>query len=206
MKNLKKTVGILLLALTPLISSAQSEKSIEKGNVLINPGITLGWYNYGYGLNQINIIPPVSLNFEYAGSDYFSFGVEADYGRRRYRDNFFVPGGNEYDYVYKGLGARVSFHYLDLLKELIGENMGGVNTSNLDFYLGASYGIVVTNSVRKWTDPTDNIEKRVKTFNSTMNFGYFAGFRYYFSSSFGAFLETGRNSLGWAKVGLTFKF
>lgn len=205
MKQMKKIIGGLFLALMPLVSSAQGEKSIEKGNVLINPGITLGWYNYSYGLNQINILPPVSLNFEYAGSDYFSFGLEADYGKRSYRDNFFLPGGNEYEYSYKGLAVRGSFHYLDLLKELLTDNLGGFNSSKLDFYLGASYGIIVTNSVRRWTDVYDGINKEAKSFESTLNFGYMAGFRYYFSNNFGAFLETGRNSLGWAKVGLSFK-
>ncbi len=205
MRQLKRLIAILLVGVMPVAANAQGEKSIEKGDLLINPGITLGWYKYGYGLNAINILPPVSLNFEYAFSDYFSVGFEADYGRRRYQQLLFQPGGYEYDYIYKGFGLRGSFHYLDLLQELIGDDLGDFNLDNLDFYLGASYGITTVNTVSTWTDPITSQERQSKTFSANMSLGFMAGFRYYFSNSFGAFLETGRNRLGWAKLGLTFK-
>ena len=90
--------------------------SIEKGDVLINPSITLGGYDYGYSWDVVNIIPPVALNFEYAYSDYLSFGLEAEYGLRRYKDGLFTTSDYLYKYEYKTVGVRGSFHYLDFLK------------------------------------------------------------------------------------------
>lgn len=196
----------MCLSAIPLIGKAQGQVSLEKGDVLINPAITLGWYNYGYNLDVVNILPPVALNFEYAVHDLFSVGLEAEYGQRSYRDLLFLTGTNTYKYEYKGLSLRGSFHYLDLLKNLFGDDLGALNSDKIDFYVGASTGILITTYTSTWISPTDGLEHKQKSFNSNGRFGYMAGFRYYFNDHFGAFLETGKNSLGWAKVGLTIKF
>jgi len=186
--------------------NAQGQKSLEKGDILINPSITLGWYDYGYGLDIVNILPPVGLNFEYAVSPYFSWGVEAEYGLRQYKDFGFVTGSYEHKYEYKGIGLRGSFHYLDLLKNLLDDKLGSLNSDKIDFYVGAAAGYMIINTTQKWNDGVVSEKHERKSFDSATRFGFFAGFRYYFSPNFGAFLETGKNSLGWAKVGLTLKF
>jgi hypothetical protein len=187
-------------------ANAQGQQTLEKGDILINPFITLGWYDYGYGLDIVNILPPVGLNFEYAISPYFSWGAEAQYGVRQYKDFGFTTGSYEYKYEYKGLGLRGSFHYLDLLKNLLDDKLGSLNSDKIDFYIGATAGYLITNTTQKWNDGLVAQNHERKTFDSATSFGYFAGFRYYFSPNFGAFAETGRNSLGWANVGLTLKF
>lgn len=206
MKFLKTTVVALLTFGLPFAGEAQGQLTLEKGDILINPSITLGWYNYGYSLDVVNILPPVGLNFEYALSPYLSWGVEAEYGQRQYKEFGFTTGSYEYKYEYKGLGLRASFHYLDLLKNLLDDKLGSFNSDKIDFYVGATAGYLITNTTQKWNDGIATANHERKTFNSATNFGYFAGFRYYFSPNFGAFLESGRNSLGWAKVGLTLKF
>lgn len=206
MNFLKITLFTLVFVLMGETGKTQSQQTLEKGDVLINPSITLGWYDYGYGLDLVNLIPPVGLNFEYATSPYFSWGVEAEYGMRQYQDFGFTVGSSAFKYEYKGLALRGSFHYLDLLKNLLDDKLGSFNSSKLDFYVGASMGYLIINSTEKWNDGLVAANHERKTFQSSSRFGYFAGFRYYFSPNFGAFAETGKNSLGWAKVGLTLKF
>lgn len=206
MNYLKNLLGLMLLISVSLSSMGQGAQSIEKGNVLINPSITLGWYDYGYSWDVVNIIPPVALNFEYATNDYLSFGLEAEYGLRRYKDGTFLTSDYEYKYEYKTIGLRGSFHYLELVKNLLEDKIGAFNSEKLDFYVGVSTGLLWTNTTEKWGQNATNTQNERKTFDSAWRFGYFAGFRYYFSDNFGAFAETGRNSLGWAKVGLTLKF
>ncbi len=205
MNYLKNALVLLLIISASSTTLAQSAPSIEKGNILINPSITLGWYDYGYSWDVVNIIPPVALNFEYASTDYLSFGLEAEYGLRRYRDGLFTASDYLYKYEYKTVGFRGSFHYLDFLKNLLEDKMGGLNSDKLDFYVGASTGLLWINTTEKWSQLGTNEQHERKTFDSSWRFGYFAGFRYYFSNQLGAFLETGRNPLGWAKVGLTLK-
>lgn len=208
MNYLKRAFGIIALMVIPILGISQDEiyKTIEKGDVRLNPYITLGWYDYGYGYDVVNILPPVGLNFEIATSNYFSFGLEADYGLRRYRDFFFTPLSNEYEYTYKSLGFRGSFHYLDWIKDLVSENIGGFHQLKLDLYAGVSTGIVVTTSTTKWSDGVNAQKHEQKAYDSSWRFGYFLGARYYLSDNFGVFMEGGRNTLGWAKVGLTLKF
>jgi hypothetical protein len=205
MNYLRKTLVSILIMGASYSVTAQGAASIEKGNVLINPSITLGWYDYGYSWDVVNIIPPVALNFEYASSNYLSFGLEAEYGLRRYKDGLFASYDYLYKYEYKTVGFRGSFHYLDVLKNMLGDKLGAFNSEKLDFYVGASTGYLWTNITEKWDETGTDVFHERKRFDSTWRFGYFAGFRYYFSNSVGAFLETGRNPLGWAKLGLTLK-
>ncbi|NOQ72144.1 MAG: hypothetical protein GQ574_09090 [Crocinitomix sp.] len=205
MNYLKNALILLLLILSSFSSIAKGALSIEKGDVLINPSLTLGGYDYGYSWDIVNVIPPVAFNFEYASTNYLSFGLEAEYGLRRYKDNLFTASDYLYKYEYKTIGFRGSFHYLDFFKNMLADKLGGFNSENLDFYVGASTGLLWINTTEKWDQEGMSVQHERKTFDSNWRFGYFAGFRYYFSNRFGAFLETGKNPLGWVKVGLTLK-
>ena len=205
MKFLKRVLAFTFFIGLSHTGSSQADLAIEKGNLLLNPSITLGWYNYGYGYDLVNIIPPVAFNFEYATHNYLSFGVEAEYAVRNYKEFDFVTGGYQYKYEYKGIAVRGSFHYLDFLKNLLEDKLGQFNSYKLDFYVGASTGVLIVNSTQKWGGVNGEQGHELKQFDSAFQFGYFAGFRYYFSDRFGTFLESGKNSLGWAKVGLTLK-
>jgi hypothetical protein len=201
-----KTVKNSLIALVALLSIGQgsviAQQSIAKGDLLINPGLTLGWYNYNYGYTRVSLVPPVNVNFEYAVMDLVSVGVELDYAKRGYKDVFFNTNYT-YDYRYTGFSVRGSFHYLDLLKNLLEDNLGSLNSEQYDFYVGFSMGMLATSSIEKWTDFAGDHER--KYFDSIWRSGYYAGFRYYFSNSFGVWLETGRANLGWGKLGITLR-
>lgn len=204
MNNMKKFFIGALIMLTPLFSNAQGERSIEAGDLLISPGITLGWYSYGFVYDRVSIIPPVSINFEYAATDFLSFGLEAEYAKRNYRDRFFLTGLNEYAYTYKTFAFRGSFHYLDFAKYHLEDQLAAFNTDKLDFYVSATIGAVITESTTSW-DAGNGKQHEEKDFNSALHVGYMAGFRFYATNNFGFFVETGKNNLGWAKVGITLK-
>lgn len=202
MKTIKKICFLLIATCITSHSSLHAQQSSFEGDFLVNPGVTLGWYNYNYGYTRTSLIPPVSLNVEYAIVDMFSVGMELDYARRGYKDVFFNTN-YAYNYSYTGFSVRGSFHYLDLLKNLLEENMGGLNSEKVDFYIGLSVGVLATRYTEEWTDFIGDHER--KYFDSNFRSGYYAGFRYYFSDSFGVWLETGRSNLGWGKLGLTFR-
>lgn len=206
MKTMKFLFLMVVVLSQATLGHAQDKvKTIEKGDFLLNPYVTLGWYDYGYNLDVVNIFPPVGANFEIAATDYISVGLEADFGFRRYRDLFFTTGSYKYTYTYKALGVRGSFHYLDWLKDLIDDNVFGFHGLDLDLYAGASTGIFTTTVKESWNDGVNETDHERKTFSSSWQIGYLLGARYYFSDHFGAFVEGGRNSLGWAKLGLTLK-
>lgn len=206
MNNFRKVLPLFFGLLIPFFAKSQANLSVETGNVLVNPSITVGWYDYGYALDVVNVLPPVGLNVEFCAFDYVTLGAEFEYGVRNYKDLFFTTGGYEYNYQYKGYSLRGSFHYLDLLKNIFGDKIGSLNSEKLDAYVAVSSGLLTTETTQKWNDGTVSANHERKTFDSSIRAGYMAGFRYYFSNNFGAFAELGRNTFGYGKVGLTLKF
>ncbi len=202
MKTCRNIILAIVLVLSVGLGTSIAQQSITKGDVLINPGITVGWYNFNYGYTRVSLVPPVNINLEYAVVDLLSVGFEIDYAKRGYKDIFFNTNYT-YDYSYTGFSVRGSFHYLDLLKNLFEDDLGSLNSDKIDFYVGLSMGVLATKNVEKWTDFQGEHERR--DFNSTWRSGYYAGFRYYFSDNFGVWLETGRSNLGWGKIGVTLR-
>ncbi len=205
MKIFTKTVLIALFAITALKTSAQS--SYEKGDFLLNPSVTLGWYNYGYGLNRVSVVPPVGLNFEYHVAGVFGVGLEGMYMSRKYEDFNPTAFSSSYDYSYKAISARASFHYLDLLRNWFSEELSNPDLDKLDLYVTASSGYQWINSKRTWRDgDATEAPHEEKAFESSFITNFAGGARYYVSDKFGVFAEGGRNTFGWVKIGATLKF
>lgn len=203
-----KKVVLFILALGLFVGAGYAQekiKTVEKGDFRINPYVTLGSYDYGYSLDVVNIFPSVGASIELATSNYFSFGVEADYGFRRYRDLFFTTSSYEYDYTYKALRFRANVHYLDWLKDTVDDNLFGFHQLDIDLYAGIASGIGVVEVKERWNDGLFFQDHERKTFSSSWQWGYYLEARYYFNNNLGAFLEGGRNALGWAKLGFTLK-
>ena len=195
-------IGALSLLL-PFYCNSQS--SINKGDVLLNPSVTLGMYQYDYGLNRVSVIPPVGLNFEYQFSDYFGAGLEGIYSYRKYEDYNFNEFSNSYSYRYQSVTFRLSFHYLDLIRSFIDE-LQDEKLDALDLYATGAAGVRWINTTQFWRDGVNVGEHELKTFDSDGIINFSAGARYFLSDNFGIFAEGGRNSFGWLKVGLTLKF
>jgi hypothetical protein len=205
MKIFTKIALIAPLAFFAFKTSAQS--TYEKGDFLLNPSVTLGWYDYGYGLNRTSVVPPVGLNFEYHVAGVLGIGLEGTYMSRKYEDFNPTSFTSSYDYSYKAISARVSFHYLDLIRNWFPEELSSEQLDKLDLYVTASSGYQWINSKRTWRDgdlTSDPHEE--KLFESSFTSNFAGGVRYYVSDNFGVFAEGGRNSFGWVKIGATLKF
>lgn len=205
MKFFTKSALITLLTLFAFQTSAQSTH--EKGDFLLNPSVTLGWYDYGYGLNSVSLVPPVGLNFEYHVLGVLGLGLEGIYMSRKFEDFNPTAFTNTYEYNYKAISIRASFHYLDLLREWFPDELSSENLDKLDLYVTASSGYQWINSKRTWRDGIltgDPHEE--KLFESSYINNFAAGVRYYASNNFGVFAEGGRNAFGWIKIGATLKF
>lgn len=204
MTILRKFCWIVVISLVlPFSGNAQS--SVGKGDVLLNPSVTLGWYQYNYGLNRVSVIPPVGLNFEYQFSDYFGAGLEGIYSFRKYEDYNYTDLSSSYSYQYQSVTFRLSFHYLDFLRSFIDE-LQDEKLDALDLYATGATGVRWINTTQSWRDGVNDGEHQLKTFDSEGIINFSAGARYYLSDNFGIFAEGGRNSFGWLKVGLTLKF
>ena len=204
MKIFTKTMFIAVFALFTQNASGQTH---QKGDILLNPSITLGWYEYGYGLNRVSVVPPVGLNFEYHLSDIFGFGLEGTYMSRKYKN--FTPTSFDYDYKYsyQAVSARLSFHYLDLLRKWFSEELSGGSFDNVDLYLTASAGYQWVNTTETWLSGNAGSNRNEsRYFESSYISNFAAGARYYVSDNFGVFAEGGRNTFGWVKIGATLKF
>ncbi|WP_027418122.1 hypothetical protein [Crocinitomix catalasitica] len=206
MKPIKRILTLLSFCLFIQNSHAQANKSIEQGDLLIAPSISL-FTNTNYivgGLNGTNLIPAVSLNFEYAFHDYVSAGLEFGYSFRTYQSNFiFFIDPTRYNYSTKVFSLRASFHYLELIKNLVGEHIGGLNSEKLDFYVTLLPGFIVTDETQKWTTAAGDHKRKERT--TGPSFGSYAGFRYYFSNAVAVHVEGGYGNFSRAKIGLTFK-
>ncbi len=145
MLNIKKNALLVaFLFSTGFFCSAQTSSS--KGDLLINPSITIGWYDYSYGLNRVSVIPPVGLNFEYNFADYFGAGLEGTYSSRKYQDFDFTDLSSSYEYRYQSVSVRGSLHYLDILKLIFDEELSNEKLEALDLYVMASSGVQWVNS------------------------------------------------------------
>lgn len=205
MKIFTKTVFIAAIAMTTFQTSAQSTH--EKGDFLLNPSVTLGWYDYGYGLNRVSAIPPVGLNFEYHLNDIFGLGMEGTYMSRKYEDFNPTAFTNSFEYRYQALSARLSFHYLDLLRQWFPDELSSESLDKVDLYVTASAGYQWVNTKQSWrTGDATATPNEALYFESSYISNFAAGARYYLSDNFGVFLEGGRNTFGWVKIGATLKF
>ena len=205
MKIFTKTVLIAILAMTTFQTSAQS--SHEKGDFLLNPSVTLGWYDYGYGLNRVSAIPPVGLNFEYHLSDIFGLGLEGTFMSRKYEDFNPTAFTYNYEYRYQAVSARLSFHYLDLLRKWFPDELSSESLDKVDLYFTASGGYQWINTKQSWrTGDATATPNEALYFESSYISNFAAGARYYVTDNFGVFLEGGRNTFGWVKIGATLKF
>ena len=175
---MKKKI-FLSLAFAWLLSMAyvNTFAQVEKGNVLINAGVGLGYY-YAGGVS-------LGVNGEYAFTDDISGGLYLAYTRWDY--GYF---GYDYHYTFIDFGARASYHFARLLN---------VTNEKFDPYAGAFLGYVSsTFSYDGGTSYTDPYGGAVRT-------GIFAGARYFFSPNVGAFGEVGIG-LSPLSLGVSFKF
>ncbi len=188
--NMKKII-LLTAAVLFVAFSAQAQESqdlsYKKGDNLFNAGLGLGYYGYGLGIGRSSSIPALEANFELGIHEYFGVGPYAGIVRWNYRYSGFDGG-----FSILTFGGRGSFHYKDLLEELLDSEIG---SEKLDLYVTLLFGLEIESYSGDFTTIRNN---GVGVF-----IGPVLGARYYFTNNFGAYIEGGRGSFSFLKLGIT---
>ena len=197
---MKKLLLSFIAVATFFSVSQTAQAQYEKGDLLINPGISLLGYGYGFGSygSGYTGLPGLTASIEYNLTDNIAVGGYAGYLARSYRYDI---GGNRYTdrWTNLGFGARGIFHASEVLNDALGTN---IDSEKWDIYGGLSLGY------ETWSWNYDNSfggSGRANYGNGRVFFGGVLGTRYMFSERFGVYGELGRGALGALTLGVTLK-
>ena len=183
------------LTLFPLLVNSQ-DRAYEAGEKVLNAGISLGYYGYGYLGDRSGVGVPLNASLEYGFTEEISAGAYAGYARWNYNYNADF-GEAEYSWTFFTVGFRGSFHYTRILNELTD---GDINEEKVDLYVSLLLGL----ESRSYRDDDD---LDVYDSNETMvQFGPNLGVRYLLGKNIGVYLEGGRGAFGWLNFGVTARF
>ncbi|MFW6290069.1 MAG: hypothetical protein ACOC0R_03790 [Mariniphaga sp.] len=188
-------IALLFLAAAP---KAKAQEAYEEGDIILNAGITLGGYGYGY-LGDRNFTIPITLSGEYGVHEYFSVGAMLGYARYSW-DYSGYWGGWEYSATFISFGARGSFHYLPLANEYLDLD---IDSEKFDFYLSLFVGL--ENTSWKYDEAGDDFFDYNEN-DTDIRIGTFAGFKYMVNENFGLFLEGGPHAFGYLTLGASLTF
>ncbi len=168
--NKKNFITIAVCLFTAVYSSAQT--SFEKGNNVVNLGVSFGGNLYGgYSGGNLSRIPLFKLSYERCiidnlFNDKSAIGVGGLVGYTSAKYKF--AGGNSWKSSDIMLGVQGAFHYSFIDK--------------LDTYAGlrGTYDIVTF----KWNEHSD-----IDAASNSFYFNFYAGARYYFMNSLSVFAE-----------------
>ncbi|MEO5601131.1 MAG: hypothetical protein ABIR06_09405 [Cyclobacteriaceae bacterium] len=178
---MKKSVKFLcVIALVFSVTFASGQARYDKGDVLLNAGIGLGYYFAG-GV-------PLLLSAEFAINDVFTVGPYLGYTSYSYRYSGFGTGYN-YKYTFFDLGVRGSYHFSELFE---------IRNEKVDVYGGAFLGFVVSSY------SGDNFSGYSDPYAGGLRLGIHAGARYFFSEKVAGYAELGYG-IAPLSLGLTFK-
>ena len=175
MKKLVSVFCLTLLLFTARTASAQAE--IDKGNVLLNAGLGLGYYYGGGGTS-------FTSSAEWAINNFISIGPYIGFATSSYHS-----AGYKYSYTFFDIGARGSYHFSQHISNL---------PEQLDLYGGVGLGYVASSYSSDYNGSYDD------AYPGTVRGSLFGGARWYFSDKFAVNGELG---VGYAPIilGVTFK-
>lgn len=177
-KLLITLVFALCFSLTQFETSAQMMK---KGNLMINVGLGFGYVNTTTLNGHKGLPVGVTGNVEYSIFDEISIGGYLAFTRGSYYYRYNQYNG-DYHYTAFDIGARGSFHFAKLMR---------LSNKKFDPYAGALLGFT-----NRSVDQGDG--------DTWVRPGVFAGARYFFSPSFGAYAEVGY-AVHPVTLGITFR-
>ena len=117
MKTILKSLCVAALVFSATLASGQAR--YDKGDVLLNLGIGLGYYYGGGGV-------PLMASLEFAVNDVITVGPYFGYTSRGYVG---------YRYTFLDFGVRGSYHFSELFE---------INNEQLDIYGGANLGYAMS--------------------------------------------------------------
>lgn len=174
MKKSLKFLCVIALVFSASFASAQAR--YDKGDVLLNAGIGLGYYFAG-GV-------PLLASVEFAVSDVITVGPYLGYTSYNYGFS-----GSRWRYTFLDIGARASYHFSELFE---------IRNEKVDIYGGAFLGFVVSSY------SGDNFSGYNDPYAGGVRLGIHAGARYFFSEKVAGYGELGYG-LAPLSLGLTFK-
>jgi len=164
-------------------------QSFEKGENIFNAGFGFGYYGYGFGYNRSFSIPAITANYEIGLGDFIGVGPYAGIASWNYSSGSFDGG-----YSIVAIGGRASFHLTDVL---LNDALDLGVDEKWDIYATLIMGLNFDMYTGDFTNSQNN--------NANLSFGPIFGFRYYFSNSFGMYLEGGRGSFSYGTLGISIK-
>lgn len=191
---MKQILTVTIILLCSVISYGQ-DKAYEEGEKVLNVGVSLGYYGYGFFGDRSGFALPLNAAFEYGFHEYISVGPYVGYARWNYEYNAGF-GDTKYTWTFLAVGARGSFHYTEILNELTD---GDINEEKVDLYVTLLLGM----EFRSYKDDSgfdyyDN--------DTAFRLGPALGVRYLLSKNVGVYLEGGRGTFGWLNFGLSARF
>ncbi len=189
---MKKVIILLAILLSTFLTGAYAQ--YQKGDILINAGLSLGAWGYGYGLYAASSgFLPLTASVEYSMNDQLALGPYAGLYTRTYKYS-----GYKDRFTALSFGARGTFHASRFLNEHLHLS---IDLKKLDLYATMIVGF----EVRSWNFDADYDGDPFYSNEVSFDLGPVLGVRYNFSPSFGAFFEAGRGSFGLGTIGLSAK-
>lgn len=197
-----KKIYFLLLAVFLLFSfSAYSQAdpnnqtAFHKGNVLVDAGISIGLFDYGFGARHAAGFPiPLTAAVEYGLSDVIGIGPYAGYLHQSIDDPSYSSS-----FTTMAFGGQAVLH----LSTFLNEQMElGVDEEKVDLYAKAIVGY------ERYGQRINGqrIERQFLAESGKSVFGAVVGARYMFNPTVGAFAEAGRGIFGWLNMGVSLIF
>lgn len=176
MKKIVKFLCVVAMVFSVTFASAQAR--YDKGDVLLNAGIGLGYY-YAGGV-------PLLVSAEFAVSDVFSVGPYLGY--TSYSHRYYFGTNYNYKYSFFDLGVRGSYHFSELFE---------IRNEKVDVYGGAFLGFVMSSYSGNGYGDYD-------PYDGGLRLGIHFGARYFFSDKVAGYGELGYG-IAPLSLGLTFK-
>jgi hypothetical protein len=191
-----KNKQLLFLSLLVTALCAQPvHAQFEKGDVLVNAGISFGLIGYSYaGYGNSSFALPLNASVEFSINENLAVGPYLGYFSRSYsysstyRDKFSVMS----------FGGRLSFHASGFLNEKVGWK---IDQDKWDIYGYLFLGY----ENYKWKYDSDYSGIRTSNNAGRIVLGPVIGGRYFVSERFGLFAEVGRGTFGLMTIGASLK-
>jgi hypothetical protein len=178
--------ALLILAFSS--NDLMAKTAYNKADKIAQVGIGVGGLGGFYGTSSI---PVISVGLDFGIEDYISVGGVAGYTSSKYDGLFgFANATYRWKYTYFTLGARGSYHFLQIPNE------------KFDVYAGLGLGYNIVSS--SYDGPAANKVLVAAASGSYLFFAVHAGGRYYFSKNFAGYAELGYG-LGILNIGIAMR-
>ncbi len=197
----------------------------NQGEKMLNIGFSPFAYNLGYSFvssmytnTTTTTFPALNVNFQLGIHDFISVGGTIGRFSRTYKSEYAHDGyvdiyKDKYSYTMIGAVGELHFHNMFVALDVGDMGLG----DKLDLYVGVSTGLLMDSWKKDevwyseyydWNTGRWYWEKNEYSSSgsgATVFMRSYAGGRYMFSKGFGAFLELGYASFGYANLGVTLK-